>query len=234
MDPWQIPVDRAQALTLISPLSDGTVAGTKQVARRGDLIVTAELTQTIRHDTWNGVRVRIVSPQSGQLDSSWFGFDEYDVLDPCFLHGMGAGGNLLRSNQADLLKPDRIRAQALRAAVASYTTVLAPLPEPSVAARDAVADRLGALEQLQEALDNLSDRVSELGHPDAGARLHSHVEVLRDIGQKITADLQQFVPPGTAGARRSAAASARSSTAGRLHEVAPGYYPPPRTAGRTL
>ncbi|MBD0688300.1 hypothetical protein [Streptomyces sp. CBMA123] len=234
MDPWHIPVDRAKALTLISPLPDGKVAGTKQVARRGGLIVTAELTETMRYDTWNGVRVQIVSPHTGELGSSWFGFDEYNVLNPRFLHGMGARGNLLRSNQADLLKPGRIRAQALRAAVASYTAVFAPLPEPSVAARDAVADRLGALGQLQEALDHLSARFSEFGHPDAGARFHSHAEVLREIGQEITADLQQFAPPGTAGARRSAAASARTSTAGRLHEVAPGYYAPPRTAGRTL
>lgn len=114
------------ALTLICPFPDGIVAGQMQVARRGDLIVSAELAATINEDTWAGIRIRIVSPPVGEVAANWFGFAEHSLFDE--RHDLPAAnvGTLNRYNAAALLIADRIDAHRLRAAVAAYTDVFAP------------------------------------------------------------------------------------------------------------
>lgn len=114
------------ALTLISPLPDGIVAGLKQVARCGDLIVSAELAATIREDTWAGIRIRIVSPSVGEVAANWFGFAEHSVFDNQHQPPTANDGMLNRNNAAALLTADRIDAHQLRTAVAAYTGVFTP------------------------------------------------------------------------------------------------------------
>ncbi|QKW20623.1 hypothetical protein HUT16_17475 [Kitasatospora sp. NA04385] len=177
MDPWRTPVDRAKALRLISPLPDGTVAGVQQVARRGDMTVTAILTQTIRQDTWSGIQVSILSPSAGAVASNWFGFAEHGTFDESRYPRDVRDGELDRLNQqAYRLRPDR-----LRDAVEDYTAAFALPCAPQFAA----AARLGALSAMARRLDHVRSTHSAV----LAGRAFEHAEVLREVAQEIHASL---------------------------------------------
>ncbi|MFD0561862.1 hypothetical protein ACFQ2M_07300 [Kitasatospora saccharophila] len=181
MDPWRIPVDRAKALRLISPLCDGTVAGVQQAARRGDMAVTAALTQTIRQDTWSGVRVSILSPSAGEIASNWFGFAEHGTFGERRDLRDARTGELDRLNQQDLLQPRRLRPDRLRDAVEDYTGAFALPCAPEFAA----TARLGAMEAMARRLEHVGST-----HPQTLAgRAYEHAEVLREVAQEIHASL---------------------------------------------
>ncbi|MFJ4676879.1 hypothetical protein [Kitasatospora sp. NPDC088783] len=181
MDPWRIPVDRARALRLISPLPDGTVAGVQQVARRGDMTVTATLTQAIGMDTWSGIRVSILSPSAGRVASNWFSFADHRLFDESLYPRDARNGELDQLNQQDLLQPHRVRPDRLRDAVEDYTAALALPCAPEFAA----AARLGALTAMVRRLDHVRSI-----HPQALAgRAFEHAEVLREVAQEIHASL---------------------------------------------
>lgn len=190
MDPWHVPVDQARALRLICPLPDGHVTGVQQVARRGDTVVIATLTQTIRHDTWGGLRVTVKSPATGE-SNNWFGFAEHKVFNESVYPADLRDGTLSRLNQGDLLRVDRIRAGALRDAVEDYTAVFAAQADPEFLA----SARLEGLFGLAQRLDHLSS-----AHPDVLAgRAEAHAEVLRETAFAIRDDLLPL-----AGERRAA------------------------------
>lgn len=177
------PVDHALALTLLCPLPDGQVTGIRQVARRGDLVVTAELAQTIREDAWSGIRIRIVSPSAGTVDANWFGFSQHDVFNekhraPSARDG---GSELTRYNADSMLVADGIDAYRLRDAAAKYTAVFAPAPAPEFTA----AAHLGALFAMARRLDHLGST-----NPQALAgRAFAHAEVLREVAGEIHVEL---------------------------------------------
>ncbi|MGW2397090.1 hypothetical protein ACWCYY_11105 [Kitasatospora sp. NPDC001664] len=169
------PVDRAKALRLICPLPDGTVTGLQQVARRGDMVVTAELTQTIRVDTWDGVRIRIVSPSAGAVDANWFGFSEHGVFNerhraPSARDG---GRELTAYNAEFMLTYASVDAYRLRDAVAEYTSVFTPAPAPEFTA----AAHLGVLDGMARRLDHLGS----VSPQSLAGRAHAHAEVLREV-----------------------------------------------------
>ncbi|MFJ7278295.1 hypothetical protein [Kitasatospora sp. NPDC098663] len=173
-------MDRALALRQICPLPDGTVTGVQQVARRGDLVVVAALTQTIERDTWNGISVRLVVPAAGKLAAqNWFGFAEHGLFERD--SELEDYGRLNRYNQDRLLQDDSISAERLRDAVQTFTETFAPPAPPQFAA----AARLDGLWRLARCLDVLGDTT-----PNALAgRAFAHAEVLRDVTAEINPDL---------------------------------------------
>ena len=184
LSPWNKSVDRAKALRLICPLPDGTVTGLRQLARRGDMVVTAELTQTIRADTWNGVRIRIVSPTAGAVDANWFGFAEHAVFNeqqraPSARDG---GAELTAYNAEFMLTYAGVDAYRLRDAVAEYTSVFAPAPAPEFTA----AAHLGVLDGMARRLDHLGSATPEV----LAGRAFAHAEVLREVIGEIHHDLR--------------------------------------------
>ncbi|MFI9787322.1 hypothetical protein ACIHEI_28030 [Kitasatospora sp. NPDC051984] len=153
------------------------------MARRDDMVVTAELAQTIREDTWSGIRIRIVSPSAGAIDANWFGFSQYGVFNerhraPSARDG---GGELTRYNADFLLVLDGIDARRLRDAVAEYTAAFAPPPAPEFT----VAAHLGALFSMARRLDHLGSVASQT----LAGRAFAHAEVLRDVAGEIYFDL---------------------------------------------
>ncbi|MEY9956832.1 hypothetical protein [Streptacidiphilus sp. MAP5-52] len=181
MNPWHTPVDRGQALRLICPLPDGHVAGVQQVARRGDVAIIASLTQTIRQDTWNGVRIAITSTSGGEVAANWFGFAEHQVFDQSTFPRGERDRELDRLNQRDLLSVGSIRAHRLRDAVEVYTGVFAPPPDPAFTA----SARLEGLFALAQHLDHLDST-----EPGALAgRALIHAEVLREVANEIHTEL---------------------------------------------
>ncbi|MFJ1795259.1 hypothetical protein [Kitasatospora griseola] len=147
------------------------------------MVVTAELAQTIREDTWSGVRIRIVSPSAGAVDANWFGFSQYDVFNerhraPSARDG---GGELTRYNADFMLVTDGIDASRLRKAVAEYTAVFAPPPAPEFAA----AAHLGSLFSMARRLDHLGSVKPET----LAGRAFAHAEVLREVAGGIHLDL---------------------------------------------
>ncbi|MEV4559437.1 hypothetical protein AB0K51_20935 [Kitasatospora sp. NPDC049285] len=181
MDPWRTPVDRAKALRLISPFPDGTVVGVQQQARRGDMVVVATLTQTIRQDTWSGIRVGIVSPAAGQVDSNWFSFTDHRLFDETLYPRDARSGELDRLNQRDLLQPHRLRPDRLRDAVEVYTGAFAPPADPEFVA----LARLGALHGFARRLDHLGSAYPQTLAGNAFA----HAEVLREVASEIHTSL---------------------------------------------
>ncbi|WP_416971591.1 hypothetical protein [Streptomyces sp. 4F14] len=175
-------VDQAKALRLICPLPDGAVVGLRQVARRGDVVITAELAQTIREDTWSGIRIRIVSPSAGAVDANWFGFSQYDVFNGRY-HAPSARdcGELARYNAHVMLVADGIDARRLRDAAAEYTAAFAPPPAPEFTA----AAHLGALFSMARRLDHLGSIKPKI----LAGRAFAHAEVLRDVAGEIHLDL---------------------------------------------
>ncbi|MEU4300068.1 hypothetical protein [Kitasatospora aureofaciens] len=181
LDPWRIPIDRATALRLICPLPDGAVAGVQQVARRGDFVITAVLTQTIRHDTWDGIRIGVGSPGGGEVAANWFGLAEHQVFGKAGRLREAGHHELDRVNQARLLQYDRIRAGRLRDAVDVYTAAVASPAPPEFAA----SARLGALDGLARRLDHVG---STYPHVLAG-RSFIHAEMLREVHSELHHDL---------------------------------------------
>ncbi|MFB7474251.1 hypothetical protein [Kitasatospora sp. NPDC056184] len=149
------------------------------MARRGDLVVTAELAQTIWQDTWNGVRIRIVSPSAGVVDANWFGFAEHRVFNeknraPSARDG---GAELTPCNAEFMLTYDGIDAYRLRDAVADYTSVFVPPPAPEFTA----AAKLGALHATARRLDHLGS----IDPQRLAGRAFAHAEVLREVVGEI-------------------------------------------------
>lgn len=160
------PVNHAKALALICPLHDGIVAGQRQVARRGELVVSAELAATVREDTWNGVRIRIVSPSVGEVAVNWFGFAEHGVFNERHLPPSPSEGTLNSYNASSLLIAGRIDADHLRAAVAAYTDVFAPTPRatPKRPPSDAPLLPDPSTAERRSRPPSRLDAVAELGH----------------------------------------------------------------------
>ncbi|MFD9592532.1 hypothetical protein ACFWA9_07195 [Kitasatospora sp. NPDC059973] len=183
MSPWIESVDQAEALRLICPLPDGTVVGLRQVARRGDMVIAAELAQTIREDTWSGVRIRVVSPSAGPVDANWFGFAKHGVFNE--IHrapsARDGGGELTRYNADVMLIPEGIDAFRLRDAVAEYTAVFAPPPPAEFTA----SAHLGAVFSMARRLDHLGSIKPET----LAGRAFEYAEVLRDVAGEIHRDL---------------------------------------------
>ncbi|MEU4113259.1 hypothetical protein AB0F71_02000 [Kitasatospora sp. NPDC028055] len=153
------------------------------MARRGDMVVTAELTQTIRQDTWNGVRIRIVSPTAGAVDANWFGFAEHQVFNernraPSARDG---GAELTPYNAEFMLTYDGIDAYRLRDAVADYTSAFVLPPAPEFAA----AAALGVLHATAGRLDHLGS----IDPQHLAGRALTHAEVLREVVGEIHLDL---------------------------------------------
>ncbi len=73
-------VDHVEVLEALQPLPGGTIAGQRQVKRDGKMIIIASLAKTGFSDQWGGIRVRIVSPTAGELDSNTFLFGEHGTL----------------------------------------------------------------------------------------------------------------------------------------------------------
>ncbi|MCG6497080.1 hypothetical protein [Kitasatospora sp. A2-31] len=149
------------------------------MARRGDMVVTAELSQTIRADTWNGVRVRIVSPSAGPVDANWFGFAEHRLFNegnraPSARDG---GAELTAYNAEFMLTYDGIDADRLRDAVAAYTSAFVPAPAPEFT----VAAKLGALHATARQLDHLGS----INPQHLAGRAFAHAEVLREVVGEI-------------------------------------------------
>ncbi|GGR06107.1 hypothetical protein [Kitasatospora griseola] len=167
------------------------------MARRGDLVVTAELSQTIRQDTWNGVRIRIVSPSAGVVDANWFGFAEHAVFNernqaPSARDG---GAELTPYNAAFMLTYNSIDAYRLRDAVADYTSVFVPPPAPEFTA----AAKLGTLHATARRLDHLGS----VDPQHLTGRAFIHAEVLREVVGEIHLSLLPLT-----GERQSADSSA--------------------------
>ncbi|MEY9876293.1 hypothetical protein ABH931_005803 [Streptacidiphilus sp. MAP12-33] len=181
MDPWRTPVDRAKALSLISPFPDGTVVGVQQQARRGGMVVVATLTQTIRQDTWSGIRVGVVSPAAGEVDSNWFSFADHRLFDESLYPRDARSGELDRLNQRDLLQPHCLRPDRLRDAVEVYTGAFAPPADPEFVA----LARLGALHGLARRLDHVGSAYPQTLPGNAFA----HAEVLREVASEIHTSL---------------------------------------------
>ncbi|MFF2657408.1 hypothetical protein ACFVUH_08580 [Kitasatospora sp. NPDC058032] len=94
----------ATVLTALAPLADGTAAGRQMVARRGGVLVTAELAHAgIRDDTFNGIRVRAVLRESGaELGSNRFDFDAHGTVPrPGFVHTLGDLDRMLQFGDLD-------------------------------------------------------------------------------------------------------------------------------------
>jgi len=186
---WYTPVDRALALRLLCPLPDADVVGIQQVARRGDTVIIAELSKTIRMDTWDGVWIRIASPTANT--SNWFGFGNHHVFDESLYPRGVRRHELDRSRQKDLLRVDRIRATRLRDAVEVFTAAFAPPAAPEFIA----AARLEGLSGLARRLDHVGS-----AYPDTLAgRALDHAVVLRAVATEIYLDLLPLV-----GERRAA------------------------------
>ncbi|MGW4692403.1 hypothetical protein ACWEO1_08495 [Kitasatospora cineracea] len=153
------------------------------MARRGDMVVTAELAQTIRQDTWSGIRIRVVSPSAGVVDSNWFGFSQYGVFNERHLapSARDGGGELTRYNADFMLVVDGIDARRLRDAVSVYTAAFAPPPAPEFTA----AAHLAALFSMARRLDHLGSIKPET----LAGRAFAHAEVLRDVASQIHFDL---------------------------------------------
>ncbi|MFE2722792.1 hypothetical protein [Kitasatospora sp. NPDC059327] len=149
------------------------------MARRGDMVVTAELAQTIRSDTWNGVRIRIVSPSAGQLDANWFGFAEHAVFNERnrAVPARDGGAELTPYNASSLLTYDGIDAYRLRDAVADYTSVFMPPPAPEYTA----AAKLGVLHATARRMDHLGS----VDPQSLAGRALAHAEVLREVVGEI-------------------------------------------------
>ncbi|WP_055590233.1 hypothetical protein [Peterkaempfera griseoplana] len=188
------------------PLPDGEVTGTQQVARRGDVVVIAALTPTIREDTWSGVRISIVSPTAGEIASNWFSFSEHAVFDDSHLpRNARDGGDLTRYNQQNLLRVDRIRADRLRDAVNVYTAAFAPPPAPEFAA----AAQLEGLWRLAATLNHLGS----IDPTALAGRAFVHAEALREIAGEIHPDLSAI------SGERSAADSGQITLNGGLDNL---------------
>jgi hypothetical protein len=56
-----------------------TVSGTKEAARINGLVFTLSLAQTERRDTYDGLILRVINPEVGQLDATRLAFREYRV-----------------------------------------------------------------------------------------------------------------------------------------------------------
>ncbi|MET8981701.1 hypothetical protein ABZX85_39520 [Streptomyces sp. NPDC004539] len=147
------------------------------------MVVTAELAQTIREDSWSGIRIRIVSPSADAVDANWFGFSQYDVFNERH-HAPSARdgrGELARYNADFVLVADGIDARRLRDAVAEYTAAFAPPPAPEFTA----AAHLGALFSMARRLDHLGS----IKPKTLAGRAFAHAEVLRDVAGEIHLDL---------------------------------------------
>jgi len=180
MDPWHTPVDRAKALSLISPFPDGTVVGVQQQARRGDMVAVATLTRTFQ-DTWSGIRVAVISPTVGEVSSNWFRFADHRLFDETLYPREARSGELDRLNQQDLLQPHRLRPDRLRDAVEVFTGAFAPPADPEFVA----IARLGALWGMARRLDHVGS-----AYPLALAgRAFAHADVLREVAHDIHTSL---------------------------------------------
>ncbi|SEM65754.1 hypothetical protein [Streptacidiphilus jiangxiensis] len=131
-------VDHALVLARLDPLNSGTVTGRQQTLHLPDagLTVTADLAQSIRADTYPGVRVRIISLQHGVLDTNVFGFTEHGTFtnaEESLAYGERAAAITLY-NQDRVFQPDRCHPDRLRDAIRTYITAftgLAPAPAPA-------------------------------------------------------------------------------------------------------
>ncbi|KQV20966.1 DUF317 domain-containing protein [Kitasatospora sp. Root107] len=113
----------ATVLTALAPLADGAATGRQFVARRGGVLVTAELAQAgIRDDTFNGIRVRTVLRETGaELGSNRFDFDAHDTVPrPGFVHTLH---DLDRMHRFGELAP-----KPLRAAIGQYLDLYTDAP----------------------------------------------------------------------------------------------------------
>jgi hypothetical protein len=76
-------VDHRAILTqfriLTSLHTTATVTGNKEVARVGGLVFALTLAPTIRHDEYDGLRLRTIHPAAGELDCTRFTFAEFDL-----------------------------------------------------------------------------------------------------------------------------------------------------------
>ncbi|MGV9266628.1 hypothetical protein ACWDRR_18445 [Kitasatospora sp. NPDC003701] len=143
------------------------------------MVVTAELSQTIRADTWDGVSVRIVSPAAGAVDATWFGFAEHGVFNEKnrAQSARDGGAELTPYNAEFMLTYDGIDAYRLREAVADYTSVFLPPPAPEFAA----ATQLGVLNATARWLDHLGS----IDPQGLAGRAFAHAEILREIVGEI-------------------------------------------------
>lgn len=147
------------------------------------MVVTAELAQTIRDDTWSGIRIRIISPAAGQVDANWFGFAEHAVFnEQQRAPSARDGGRVLTAYNAEfMLTYAGVDAYRLRDAVAEYTAVFVPAPAPEFTA----AAHLGVLDGMARRLDHLGSASPK----SLAGRAFAHAEVLREVVGEIHSGL---------------------------------------------
>ncbi|MFJ1707558.1 hypothetical protein [Kitasatospora sp. NPDC088346] len=122
-------------------MADGLATGRQAVARRGGVLLTAELAQAgIRDNTYNGILIRAVLLENGaELGSNRFDFDAHGTVPRTgFVHTLHDLDRIHRSGELD--------PQPLRSAIGQYLEVYAVAPaEPPPQHGDAqVATRAAA------------------------------------------------------------------------------------------
>ncbi|MDH6111301.1 hypothetical protein [Kitasatospora sp. MAP12-44] len=127
--------DQTTVLGILAPLADGTTAGHQQVARRDDLLITAQLANGRHAETYRGVHVRVVLRPSGvELGANTFDFDSYRTIPQRSPGQMHSDLDRL----AELNRSGRLQPGPIREAIGEYLALFADTTPQPAAARSRV------------------------------------------------------------------------------------------------
>ena len=127
--------DQRTVLGILAPLADGTTAGYQQIARRADLLITAQLANGKHADTYRGIHVRVVlRPTGTELGTNTFDFDSYRTIPPRSLGQMHSRLDYL----AELNTGGRLHHGPIREAIGQYLALFADTAPASATARSRV------------------------------------------------------------------------------------------------
>ncbi|MET8623753.1 hypothetical protein ABZW30_08350 [Kitasatospora sp. NPDC004669] len=154
-------VDHATVFNLLAPLPGGVAVGHQQLARRGDLIVTAELANGTHFGTYSGIRVRIVRHDTGsELGSNTFDFESHRTIPPRTSGQM----HPTLDNLDQLHKSEHLHPEPMRQAITQYLAVFADSPPAQVKAPSRVRIN-GRADTVQAALTNPPTATSATASP---------------------------------------------------------------------